>query len=78
MFFTKSPWVYKDLKKVNAKTGHCSFEKLKTALTAARKWEPSFNESLGLILKKCKICTHHKDIIDTEVTRSMMSCRWKP
>ena len=46
-----------------------SFEKLKTALTAARKWEPSFDERLGLILKKCKICcAYHSDIIDTEVT----------
>ena len=61
--------MYADLQKLNAKTGHGSCTiKLKTALTAARKWEPSFDESLGLILKKCKICTHHTDIIDMEVT----------
>ena len=42
--------MYKDFKKLHAKIGHGSFVKLKTALTAARKWEPSFDESLGLIL----------------------------
>ena len=35
---------------------------------AARKCESSFDDCLGLILKKCKICTHNSDIIDTEVT----------
>ena len=59
--------VYKDLKRLHAKTGHGSFVKLKTMLTAAKKWKPSFHKSLSLILKKCKICTHHSDIIDTEV-----------
>ena len=57
-----------DLKKLCAKTGHSLFVQLKTALTAAKKWEPSFDKSLSLILKKCKICTHHSDIIDSEVT----------
>ena len=46
---------------------HGSFVKLKTPLTAAKKWQPSFNKSLSLIIKNCKICTHHSDIIDTEV-----------
>ena len=66
-FFAKSPTMYKDLKKLHAKTGHGSFVKLKTVLTAAKKWQPSFDKSLSLIIKKCKICTHHSDIIDTEV-----------
>ena len=61
--------MYRDFKKLHTKTGHGSFVKLK-ALTAPRKWEPSFEESLGLILKKCKICTHRTDIIDTEVTHA--------
>ena len=61
--------VYKDLKRLHAKTGHGSFVKLKTMLTAAKKWKPSFHKSLSLILKKCKICTHHSNIIDTEVTQ---------
>ena len=47
--------------------GHGSFVKLKTALTAAKKWQPSFDGSLTQIIKRCKLCTHHSDIIDTEV-----------
>ena len=61
--------MYEDFKKLPAKTVHGSFVKLKTAPTAARKWEPSFDKSLSLIIKKCKICTHHSNIIDTEVTQ---------
>ena len=37
-------------------------------LTATRKWEPSLEVSLRTIIKKCKVCTHHRDIIDTDVT----------
>ena len=44
------------------------FVKLKTELTAAKKWQPSFDGSLTQIIKRCKLCTHHSDIIDTEVT----------
>ena len=47
--------------------GHGSFVKLKTALMAAKKWQPSFDESLTQIIKRCKLCTHHSDIIDTEI-----------
>ena len=65
-FFAKSPTVYEDLRKLHAKTGHGLFVKLKTVLTAAKKWQPSFDKSLSLIIKKCKICTHHSYIIDTE------------
>ena len=39
-FFAKSPTVYEDLKRLHAKTGHGLFVKLKTALTAAKKWQP--------------------------------------
>ena len=35
---------------------------------AARKWEPSYEVSLRTTLKKYKVCTHHRDIIDTNVT----------
>ena len=66
-FFAKSPTVYEDLKRLHAKTGHGSFVKLKTALMAAKKWQPSFAGSLTQIIKRCKLCTHHSDIIDTEV-----------
>ena len=66
-FFAKSPTVYEDLKRLHAKTGHGSFVKLKTALTAAKKWQPGFDEKLSQIIKRCKLCTHHSDIIDTEV-----------
>ena len=38
-----------------------------TALTAAKKWQPGFDEKLNQIIKRCKLCTHHSDIIDTEV-----------
>ena len=65
-FFAKSPTVYEDLKRLHAKTGHGSFVKLKTALTAAKKWQPGFDEKLSQIIKRCKLCTHHSDIIDTE------------
>ena len=65
-FFAKSP-VYEDLKRLHAKTGHGSFVKLKTALTAAKKWQPGFDEKLTQIIKRCKLCPHHSDIIDTEV-----------
>ena len=54
-------------KRLHAKTGHGSFVKLKTALTAAKKWQSSFDGSLTQISKRCKLCTHHSDIIDTEV-----------
>ena len=67
-FLAKSPTVCEDLKKLHAKTGHNLFVKLKTSLTATKKWQPSFDKSLSQIFKKCKICTHHSDIIDTEVT----------
>ena len=67
-FFAKSPSVYEDLKRLHAKTGHGSFVKLKTTLTAAKKWQPSFDGSLTQIIKRCKLCTHHSDIINTEVT----------
>ena len=33
----------------------------------AKKWQPSFDGSLTQIIKRCKLCTHHSDIIDTEV-----------
>ena len=36
-FFAKSPTVYEDLKRLHGKTGHGSFLKIKTALTAAKK-----------------------------------------
>ena len=60
--------VYEDLKRLHAKTGHGLIVKLKIALTAAKKWQPSFDGSLTQIIKRCKLCTHHSDIIDTEVT----------
>ena len=60
--------MYENLKKLHVKTGNGYFVKLKTALKATRKWESSFNESLGLILKKLKICTHHSDMIDRGYT----------
>ena len=63
-FFAKSPMVYEDLKKLHEKTGHGWFVKLKTVLTAPKKWQPSFNKSLSQIIQKCKICTHHSDIIE--------------
>ena len=66
-FFAKSPTVYEDLKRLHGKTGHGSFLKIKTALTAAKKWQPGFDNSLAQIIKRCKLCTHHSDIIDTEV-----------
>ena len=50
------------------KTSNGSFVKLKTTLTAAKKWQPSLDGSLTQIIKRCKLCTHHSDIIDTEVT----------
>ena len=56
--FAKSPRVYEDLKKLHAKTRHGSFVKLKTALTAARKWEPSFDKSLSLILVNTRNVSH--------------------
>ena len=56
------------MKRLNAKTGHGSFEKLKTVLTPAKKWQPSFDGSLTQIIKRCKLCSHHSYIIDTEVT----------
>ena len=28
-----------------------------------------FDVSLTLIIKRCKLCTHHSDIIDTEIDR---------
>ena len=65
-FFAKSPTVYNDLKKLHAKTAHGSFVKLNISLTAAKKWQPSFDKSLSQIIKKCKICTYHSDIIDTD------------
>ena len=40
-FFAKSPLVYEDLKKLHSKTSHDSYVKLKTALTVAKKWQPS-------------------------------------
>ena len=67
-FFAKSPLVYKDLKKLHSKTSHVFFVKLETTLTAAKEWQPSCDGSLNQIIKRCKICTHHSDIIDTEVT----------
>ena len=63
------PTVYEDLKRLHAKTGHGSFVKLKTALTATKKWQPGFDGSLTQIIKRCKLCTHHADIIDTKVDR---------
>ena len=51
-FFAKSINVDGDLRKLNSKTGHGFFIKLKTVLTAARKWEPSFEVSLRTIIKK--------------------------
>ena len=36
-------------------------------LTATKKWQPSFDGSLTQIIKRCKLCTHHSDIIETEV-----------
>jgi hypothetical protein len=68
-FFAKSPTVYEDLKRLHAKTGHGSFVRLKTALTVAKKWQPGFDGSLTQIIKRCKLCTHHADIINTEVDR---------
>ena len=59
------PMVYEDLK--SYMQSHGSFEKLKTDLTA-KKWQPSFDNSLNQIIKRCKKCTHHSNIIDTEVT----------
>ena len=67
-FFAKSPSVYEDLKRLHSKTGHGSFVRLKTALTATNKWQSSFDGSPTQIIKRCKLCTHHSDIIDTEVT----------
>jgi hypothetical protein len=64
-FIEKSLTVYEDLKRLHAKTEHGSFVKLKTALTATKKWQPSFDGSLTQIIKRCKLCTHHSDIIDT-------------
>ena len=55
------------MKRLHAKTGHGLFVKLKTALTAAKKWQPGFDEKLTQSIKRCKLCTHHSDIIDTEV-----------
>ena len=57
-----------ELEKITCEKGHGSFIKLKTALKAVRKWEPSFEISLRTIIKKCKVFTHHMDIIDTDVT----------
>ena len=68
-FFAKSPTVYEDLKRLYAKTGHGLFVRLKTTLTAAKKWQPGFDGSLTQIVKRCKLCTHHADIIDTVVDR---------
>ena len=65
-FFAKSPTLY-DLKRLHGKTGHGSYLKIKTALTAAKKWQPGFDESLTQIIKRCKLCTHHSDIIDTSI-----------
>ena len=31
--------------------------------------QPGFDKSLTQIIKRCKLCTHHADIIDTEVDR---------
>ena len=73
-FFAKSPSVY-DLKRLHAKTGHGLFVKLKTALTAAKKWQPSFDGSLNQIIKRCNLCTHHSDVIHTEEPILTMSCR---
>ena len=66
-FFAKSPSVYENLKRLHSKTGHGLFVKLKTALTATKKWQPSFDGSLTQIIKRCKLCTHHSDIIDTGI-----------
>ena len=41
--------------------GHGSYLKLKTALMAVKKGEPSFKISLKSIIKNCKVCTHHRD-----------------
>ena len=46
---------------------HAMVHLLKTALTVAKKWQPSFDGSLTQIIKRWKLCTHHSDIIDTEV-----------
>ena len=59
----KSPSVYEDLKRLHAKTVHGLFVKLKTALRSAKKWQPSFDGSRTQIIKRCKLCTHHSDII---------------
>ena len=64
--FLQSPLVYEDLKRLHAKTEQGSFVKLKTALTAAKKWQPSFNGSLTHLIKRCKFCTHHSH--NTELT----------
>ena len=48
----KLPSVYEDLKRLHAKTGRGSLVKLKTALTAAKKWQPSFDGSLTQIIKR--------------------------
>ena len=53
---------------MHAKTGQDSFIKLKNALTAARRWEPRFEVSLRTIIKERKVCTHHRDIIGSDVT----------
>ena len=66
--FAKSINLNGNLKKLHAKMCHSSFIKLKTALRAARKWGPSFEVSLRTIFKKCKVCTHHRVIIDMNVT----------
>ena len=63
LVFAKSINVNGDLK-LHAKSSHCSFIKFKTALTAARKWEPSFEvrepslKNMRTIIKKYKVCTH--------------------
>ena len=44
-FCTKSRSVYEDLIRLHTKTGHGSFVKLKTALTAAKKWPDSSPDS---------------------------------
>ena len=38
-----------------------------TPIPAKMSIEPGFDESLTQIIKRCKLCTHHSDIIDTEV-----------
>ena len=64
---TTRTWATTTTTTLYAKTGHGSFVKLKTALTAAKTWQPGFDDKLNQIIKRCKLCTHHSDIIDTEV-----------